>query len=221
MAVLDSVVRVVPTQAYDTMSAVDWSRHAALLDDEGFLRITLDGCVVRSADRPGKNATMPGGKMLDNLRASVRLPRRSPTSSSHTYTSTTSGGMLSRISACSPRDISLPCGRLGLLHQRWPDGCTREAGRDGAGYGVLEWHNDIGSWLRRYRRAWAHAGVVDRGAVRRRAIADVNAVDACTAVHDPLELVCQRHRRPNAAVGVDRDAVGWSGQPLGGDPPVE
>jgi len=49
-AILDSVVHVVPKQAYDSMSAVDWSRHAALLDDEGFLRITPDGYVVRSAD---------------------------------------------------------------------------------------------------------------------------------------------------------------------------
>ncbi|MBI2694600.1 MBL fold metallo-hydrolase [Mycobacterium nebraskense] len=81
--VVDSVVRVVPTQAYEKTSPVDWSRHNALLDDDGLLRLTLGGYVVRSADRvilvdagvgpddrPGKNATMPGGKMLHNLQAS-------------------------------------------------------------------------------------------------------------------------------------------------------
>jgi glyoxylase-like metal-dependent hydrolase (beta-lactamase superfamily II) len=85
--VVDSVVHFVPTQAYETMSAVDWSRHAALLDDEGYLRLTLGGYVVRTRDRvilidagvgpedrPGKKATMPGGKMLDNLRASGTAP---------------------------------------------------------------------------------------------------------------------------------------------------
>lgn len=80
--VIDSVVRLVPTEAYETTSAVDWSRHAALLDDEGYLRLALGGYVVTTgdrvilidagigpSDRPGKKATMPGGAMLDNLRA--------------------------------------------------------------------------------------------------------------------------------------------------------
>ena len=88
--VVDSVVRLVPTKAYESTTAVDWSRHAALLDDEGFLRVTLGGYVVRSGDRVilidagvgpedrvGKNATMPGGKMLDNLRASGTGPEES------------------------------------------------------------------------------------------------------------------------------------------------
>jgi glyoxylase-like metal-dependent hydrolase (beta-lactamase superfamily II) len=85
--VIDSVVYLVPTEAYETTSDVDWSRHAALLDDSGLLRLTLGGYVVRShnrvvlidagvgpEDRPGKTATMPGGKMLDNLRASGTAP---------------------------------------------------------------------------------------------------------------------------------------------------
>ncbi len=85
--VVDSVVRLVPTQAYENTSAVDWSRHNALLDDEGMLRLALGGYVVRSADRVilvdagvgpedrvGKNATMPGGRMLDNLQASGTAP---------------------------------------------------------------------------------------------------------------------------------------------------
>ena len=85
--VVDSVVHLKPTKAYGTTSAVDWSRHAALLDDEGFLRLTLGGYLVRSGDRVilidagvgpddrvGKNATMPGGTMLDNLRASGTTP---------------------------------------------------------------------------------------------------------------------------------------------------
>lgn len=85
--VIDSIVRFVPTAAYETTSAVDWSRHASLIDDEGFLRLTLGGYVMRSRDRvilidagvgpedrPGKNATMPGGKMLDNLRKSGTAP---------------------------------------------------------------------------------------------------------------------------------------------------
>ncbi len=82
-AVIDSEVRLVPTQAYPTTSAADWSRHAELLDDEGLLRLTLGGFVVRfhdrvilidagvgPEDRPGKTAKMPGGRMLDNLWAS-------------------------------------------------------------------------------------------------------------------------------------------------------
>ncbi|BBY38151.1 MBL fold hydrolase [Mycobacterium mantenii] len=85
--VVDSVVHLKPTKAYGTTSVVDWSRHAALLDDEGFLRLTLGGYVVRSGDRVilidagvgpedrvGKNATMPGGTMLDNLTASGTTP---------------------------------------------------------------------------------------------------------------------------------------------------
>jgi glyoxylase-like metal-dependent hydrolase (beta-lactamase superfamily II) len=85
--VIDSVVRLVPTEAYQSTSAVDWSRHAALLDNDGFLRLTLGGYVVRSGDRVilvdagvgpedrvGKNATMPGGSMLDNLKASGTAP---------------------------------------------------------------------------------------------------------------------------------------------------
>jgi len=85
--VLDSVVRLVPTEAYETTTRVDWSQHASLLDDEGFLRLTLGGYLVRSdhrvilvdagvgpEDRVGKRATMPGGKMLDNLRASGTAP---------------------------------------------------------------------------------------------------------------------------------------------------
>jgi glyoxylase-like metal-dependent hydrolase (beta-lactamase superfamily II) len=85
--VVDSVARLVPTQAYEATSGVDWSRHAALLDDEGFLPLTLGGYLVRSGDRvilidagigpedrPGKYATMPGGKMLDNLRALGTAP---------------------------------------------------------------------------------------------------------------------------------------------------
>lgn len=85
--VVDSVVRLMPTEAYETTSAVDWSRHAALLDDDGFLRLTLGGYVVRTgdrvilidagvgpADRSGKKATMPGGRMLDSLRASNTAP---------------------------------------------------------------------------------------------------------------------------------------------------
>ncbi len=78
--VVDSVVRLKPAEAYETTSALDWSRHAALLDGEGFLRLTLGGYVVRIADRvvlvdagvgpedrPGKKATMPGGDMLNKL----------------------------------------------------------------------------------------------------------------------------------------------------------
>lgn len=85
--VIDSVVHLKPTVAYGTTSAVDWSRHDALLDDEGFLRLTLGGYVVRSGervilvdagvgpqDRSGKNATMPGGRMLDNLKAAGTAP---------------------------------------------------------------------------------------------------------------------------------------------------
>ncbi len=85
--VVDSVVRLVPTEAYQKTSAVDWSRHAALLDDDGLLRLALGGYVVRSGnrvilvdagvgphDRPGKNATMPGGRMLNNLQASGTAP---------------------------------------------------------------------------------------------------------------------------------------------------
>jgi len=80
--VVDSVVRVAPTEAYETTSDVDWSRHAALLDDEGFLRFTLGGYLVRTGervilidagvgpdDRPGKKATMPGGTLPDSLQA--------------------------------------------------------------------------------------------------------------------------------------------------------
>lgn len=85
--VVDSVARLVPTQAYLATSSVDWSRHAGLLDDEGFLRLTLGGYLVRVDDRvilidagvgphdvPGKYATMPGGKMLDNLQALGTAP---------------------------------------------------------------------------------------------------------------------------------------------------
>ena len=85
--VVDSVVRFDPAKAYGAMTAVDWSRHASLLDGEGFLRLTLGGYVVRSGDRvllvdagvgpedrQGKTATMPGGKLLDNLRASGTAP---------------------------------------------------------------------------------------------------------------------------------------------------
>ncbi|MCX2934323.1 MBL fold metallo-hydrolase [Mycobacterium sp. CVI_P3] len=81
--VVDSVVRLLPTDAYETTSAVDWSSHASLLDEQGFLRLTLGGYLVRSHgrvilvdagvgpdDRIGKKATMPGGKMLKNLRVS-------------------------------------------------------------------------------------------------------------------------------------------------------
>lgn len=80
--VIDSEARL-PTKAYDSMSDADWARHAQLLDDEGYLRLTLGGYLVHTADRvilvdagvgpedrPGKYATMPGGKLLDNLRAS-------------------------------------------------------------------------------------------------------------------------------------------------------
>ncbi len=85
--VVDSVVRLDPTTAYEKTSAVDWSRHASLLDDEGFLRVALGGYIVRGGDRVilvdagvgpedrvGKNATMPGGQMLDNLRSSGTDP---------------------------------------------------------------------------------------------------------------------------------------------------
>jgi glyoxylase-like metal-dependent hydrolase (beta-lactamase superfamily II) len=85
--VVDSIVRLKPTKAYQTTSTVDWSRHAALLDSDGFLRLTLGGYMVHSGDRvilidagvgpdarPGKNATMPGGAMLDNLTASGTNP---------------------------------------------------------------------------------------------------------------------------------------------------
>jgi glyoxylase-like metal-dependent hydrolase (beta-lactamase superfamily II) len=85
--VVDSVVRLVPTEAYETTSDVDWSRHSALLDEEGYLRLTLGGYVVRTGDRvilvdagvgpddrPGKKATMPGGSMLDNLRETGTTP---------------------------------------------------------------------------------------------------------------------------------------------------
>ena len=85
--VMDSVVRFDPTKAYRSTSVIDWSRHAELLDDDGLLQLTLGGYLVRSRDRvilvdagvgpedrPGKNATMPGGNMLDNLRASGTAP---------------------------------------------------------------------------------------------------------------------------------------------------
>lgn len=85
--VIDSVVLMDPSKAYGEASAVDWSRHGALLDDEGLLHLTLGGYVVRSGervilvdagvgpdDRQGKAATMPGGRMLDNLRASGTTP---------------------------------------------------------------------------------------------------------------------------------------------------
>ena len=85
--VVDSVVRMDPAKAYEAMSTADWSRHASLLDDEGFLRLTLGGYLVRSGDRvilvdagvgpedrKGKTATMPGGKLVHNLRASGTAP---------------------------------------------------------------------------------------------------------------------------------------------------
>ena len=133
--VVDSVVRLVPTDAYETTSAVDWSRHASLLDDEGFLRLTLGGYVVRSDDRVilvdagvgpddrvGKKATMPGGKMLDNLRASGTSSRRSPMSCSPTCTSTTSGGARSVIGSCSPTRLIAairPTGTTSPTVVRW------------------------------------------------------------------------------------------------------
>lgn len=82
--VVDTVVRRVPTEAYDAMSEADWSPHAALLDDQGMLHLTLGGYVVRTGDRlvlvdagigpeerpvPGRGITMPGGRMLENLEA--------------------------------------------------------------------------------------------------------------------------------------------------------
>lgn len=85
--VIDSIVKFVPTDAYLTTSAVDWSGHTELLDDEGRLHFTLGGYVVRfrdrvilidagvgPEDRPGARATMPGGRMLDNLRAAGTAP---------------------------------------------------------------------------------------------------------------------------------------------------
>lgn len=85
--VVDSVVRMDPAKGYDAMSIADWSRHPALLDEDGLLHLTLGGYVVRTGDRiilidagvgpedvPGKNATMPGGRMLDNLRESGTDP---------------------------------------------------------------------------------------------------------------------------------------------------
>lgn len=85
--VIDSVARVQPTAAYAATTPVDWSRHAALLDDDGLLPLTLGGYLVRTGDRvilvdagigpedrPGKYATMPGGKLLDNLRATGTAP---------------------------------------------------------------------------------------------------------------------------------------------------
>lgn len=84
---VDSVSRVVPTKTYDKTSAVDWSRHAWLLDEDGYLPLTLGGYVVRSRDRvilvdagvgpedrPLKNSTLPGGKMLEHLRSSGVAP---------------------------------------------------------------------------------------------------------------------------------------------------
>lgn len=84
--VVDSVLRLDPAKVYDRMSPVDWSRHG-LLDDEGFLPLAFGGYVVRSGDRAilvdagvgpddvtGQNATMPGGRMLENLRASGMAP---------------------------------------------------------------------------------------------------------------------------------------------------
>lgn len=85
--VMDSVVRFDPAKSYTAMSAGDWERHAALLDPEGFLLFALGGYVVRTADRVilidagvgpddrvGKTATMPGGRLVDNLRASGSTP---------------------------------------------------------------------------------------------------------------------------------------------------
>ena len=40
------------------------------------------------------------------------------------------------------------------------------------------------------------------------------------ALDDPLELVGQRHRRPDPALGVEADAVRRTVQPVGEDPPV-
>ena len=51
-------------------------------------------------------------------------------------------------------------------------------------------------------------------------VADVDAVGDVAALHDSLELMGQRHRRPDPAVGVQRDAVGRAVQPVGEDPPV-
>ncbi len=84
--VVDSSVRLDPAKIYDRMSPVDWSRHG-LLDDDGFLPLTFGGYVIRTANRvvlvdagvgphdvAGQNATMPGGSMLENLRASGITP---------------------------------------------------------------------------------------------------------------------------------------------------
>jgi glyoxylase-like metal-dependent hydrolase (beta-lactamase superfamily II) len=87
--VIDAVVPRVPTEAYDATSATDWGRHPELLDADGFLRLTLGGYVVRTADRvvlvdagigpeerpvPGRGITMPGGKLLEHLLASGTRP---------------------------------------------------------------------------------------------------------------------------------------------------
>ena len=55
----------------------------------------------------------------------------------------------------------------------------------------------------------------DRGPV-----ADVDAVGDVAALHNSLELVGQRHRRPYAAFGVEGDAVGRPVESVGEDPPI-
>lgn len=85
--VIDSIVRRVPTEAYSATSELDWAGHAEMLDDEGLLHLTLGGYVVRSGervvlvdagvgpdDRAAGAATMPGGRLLDNLRATGTTP---------------------------------------------------------------------------------------------------------------------------------------------------
>jgi glyoxylase-like metal-dependent hydrolase (beta-lactamase superfamily II) len=82
--VIDCVVRRAPTAAYATTSNEDWAPHTSLLDSDGMLCLTLGAYLIRSRDRlvlvdagigpdsrpiVSRGFAMPGGHLLDNLKA--------------------------------------------------------------------------------------------------------------------------------------------------------